>query len=567
MYSFITEQKKQEIVNNIINHNKVGIYCRVSTQDQAREGFSLEEQEERLRALCKYKGYEIVDIYIDAGISAKDTNRPEFQRMMSDVKTKRINRIVAFKLDRVTRSIMDLEELVTFLEDNDCSLECAVEEINTSNANGRFFVRMLTILAQLEIERTSERTMIGLDGALKAKHCTGKAPIGYKKVNKLLEIEEESATIIKQIFDDYIDGLSACGIAKKLNAEKSLNKDWGSTTIDKILDNRIYMGEYVLHKAQKNKESVSYYNMAPPIISKEIWEKMQIAKEKNTHNHYVQHLYLFKKKLYCPICNQLLCCVSGTSKSGNKHLYYKCSHCKKFVFNESNFEQQFIDYMNSFLDYYSLASNNFIIISNKSYDDKIKKLKEEISIIETQEENARIMLLNKEIKPNELRNTLEKLAHNKNLLQNDLSDYLVRDSNLTTINNDNYYNTNYNDTIKKSILFFTSNNSLWDKLDKEDKTKIINTYIDRIDIKIISKNMVEITKVNLKETQLTCIDNFRIDIFNALYKNCDIESIIDNDKISIFNQASYFNLNLVQIRGNSINLESKRNNVYLCNTI
>ena len=193
MKVFELEQKKQQVFENVVYHNKVGIYCRVSTQDQAREGFSLEEQEERLKALCTYKGYEVVDIYIDAGISAKDTNRPEFQRMLSDAKTGKINRIVALKLDRCTRSIIDLEHLVRQLEEYNCSLECAYEEINTSNANGRFFVRMLTILAQLEIERTSERTVIGLEGALKAKHYPGRAPIGYKKDEKVLQINEEEA--------------------------------------------------------------------------------------------------------------------------------------------------------------------------------------------------------------------------------------------------------------------------------------------------------------------------------------------------------------------------------------
>ncbi|MFV0250199.1 MAG: recombinase family protein [Bacilli bacterium] len=88
--------------------------------------------------------------------------------------------MVAYKLDRVTRSIKDLEELVHFLEDNNCSLECAVEEINTSNANGRFFVRMLTVLIQLEIERCSERT----DGALKAKH----APVCHMVIKRWINV-------------------------------------------------------------------------------------------------------------------------------------------------------------------------------------------------------------------------------------------------------------------------------------------------------------------------------------------------------------------------------------------
>ena len=83
---------------------KCGLYLRVSTEDQAREGFSLPEQKERLEAFCKFKGYEIIDYYEDAGISAKTGNhRPEFERLKKDIRAKKINTIVALKLDRIIR--------------------------------------------------------------------------------------------------------------------------------------------------------------------------------------------------------------------------------------------------------------------------------------------------------------------------------------------------------------------------------------------------------------------------------------------------------------------------------
>mgnify|MGYP000106755498 FL=1 len=98
---------------------------RVSTEDQAREGFSLPEQKERLESFCKFKGYEIIDYYQDAGISAKTGNhRPEFERLKDNIKAKRIDTIVALKLDRITRSIYDWENLMTFLDENDAYLDC-----------------------------------------------------------------------------------------------------------------------------------------------------------------------------------------------------------------------------------------------------------------------------------------------------------------------------------------------------------------------------------------------------------------------------------------------------------
>ena len=125
---------------------------RVSTEDQAREGFSLPEQKERLESFCKFKGYEIIDYYQDAGISAKTGNhRPEFEKLKDDIKTKRINTIVALKLDRITRSIYDWENLMTFLDENDAYLDCVNDEINTTSANGKMISRLLMSVSQNEI--------------------------------------------------------------------------------------------------------------------------------------------------------------------------------------------------------------------------------------------------------------------------------------------------------------------------------------------------------------------------------------------------------------------------------
>lgn len=120
---------------------KCGLYMRVSTEDQAREGFSIPKQKERLESFCKFKGYEIIDYYQDAGISAKTGNhRLEFERLKDDIKAKRINTIVVLKLDRITRSIYDWENLMTFLDENDAYLDCVNDEINTTSANGKMIL-------------------------------------------------------------------------------------------------------------------------------------------------------------------------------------------------------------------------------------------------------------------------------------------------------------------------------------------------------------------------------------------------------------------------------------------
>lgn len=232
------------------------IYIRVSTEDQAREGFSLGEQEEKLKQLCDYKGYEIYKVYCDAGISVKDMeHRPKFQEMLQDMRDGKINYIVAYKLDRVTRSVRDLEKLITQLEKHNTYLVCDRDDVNTSTANGRFFVRMLTVLSQLEIEIVSERTKFGMVGAIKYGHLPGVKPLGYKNDSTRRTIVDPAiAPIIKRVFDLYLQGKTYLQIATIFNNENILNKKWRDCYIEKIINNKIYMGDWEQNLLVKRKD-------------------------------------------------------------------------------------------------------------------------------------------------------------------------------------------------------------------------------------------------------------------------------------------------------------------------
>lgn len=209
-----------------MEEQKKVLYPRVSTEDQSRFGHSLDEQEEKLKQLCEFKDYKIYKVYREEGVSAKNMERPRFQEMIEDMKNGKINKIVVYKLDRLTRSIKDLESICTMLEEYNCSLESVAEEINTDTANGKFFIRMLTILAQLEIERTSERTKFGLVGAAKKGHLSGRPPLGYKKIDndKGIFIDEVQADVVRRIFKLYPDGMAVNSICKLFNEEEVLNR-------------------------------------------------------------------------------------------------------------------------------------------------------------------------------------------------------------------------------------------------------------------------------------------------------------------------------------------------------
>ncbi len=285
---------------------KCGLYMRVSTEDQAREGFSLPEQKERLETFCKFKGYEIIDYYQDAGISAKTGNlRPEFERLKEDIQSKKINTIISLKLDRITRSIYDWENLITFLDENNAYLDCANDEVNTTTANGKMISRLLMSVSQNEIERTSERTKVGLAGAIKQGHIPSKAPLGYKHENKKLVIDYSTKDIVVRIFELYYNGYSYQKISNLFNEEKVLGKDnWRDSTIVGILENEIYKGDFVHGK--NTKHPTYYEDVVEPIISKEMWEDCQVQKKKNSRNYQRTLTYLYLQKLKCPNCNRIL---------------------------------------------------------------------------------------------------------------------------------------------------------------------------------------------------------------------------------------------------------------------
>ena len=321
-----------------------GIYIRVSTEDQAREGFSLGEQEEKLKQLCDYKGYEVYKVYCDAGISAKDMeHRPKFQEMLKDMKDGKINYIVAYKLDRVTRSVRDLEELISQLEKYNTYLVCDRDDVNTSTANGRFFVRMLTVLSQLEIEIVSERTKFGLNGAIKSGHLPGQVALGFKKDgNRKTIIDPATAPIIKRVFDLYLQGKTFLQISNIFNGEKVLNKNWKDTHIERIINNRLYMGDYEMYKRLKewkNVEPVIYMNVVDPIIPRYIWEECQTQKIINQRTYTRDRVYTFFQKLKCPKCGKIMKC-KGSGGKRKKYVYYNCEDCHENI-RESYVEEEF----------------------------------------------------------------------------------------------------------------------------------------------------------------------------------------------------------------------------------
>jgi len=352
-----------------------GIYIRVSTEDQAREGFSLPEQEKRLRAMCEYKGYEIYDVYQDAGISAKTGNkRPEFERLLQDIKDRKCNTIVVLKLDRLTRSVYDWENILKFLEENEAYLDCANDDINTTSANGKMISRILTSVSQQEIERTSERTKVGLAGAIKAGHIPHKAPLGYTRKDKTLVPDMKTKDVVIRIFDLYHSGLSYQKIKNIFNEEKVLGKtNWYDTTILKILENEIYKGDFVHGK--RTKHPTYYKDVVEPLVSKELWEECQVQQKKNSRSYQRTLTYLFLQKLKCPKCGRILGGKATTKKNGNSYFYYYCNDCKLTI-KEAVIEEYISQFIDDIVEYDSVVNQFFLPMIKQKIENPKKKLRQ-----------------------------------------------------------------------------------------------------------------------------------------------------------------------------------------------
>lgn len=478
--------------------NLCGLYLRVSTEDQAREGFSLPEQKERLETFCKFKGYEIVDYYEDAGISAKTGNyRPEFERLKEDIKSKRINTIIALKLDRITRSIFDWEKLMTFLDENDAYIDCANDEVNTTNANVKMISRLLMSVSQNEIERTSERTKIGLAGAIKQGHLPSQAPLGYKHENKKLVIDYSTKDVVVRIFELYYNGNSYQTISNILNEEQVLGKtNWRDSTITAILENEVYKGDFVHGK--RTKHPTYYENVVEPIVSKEMWEDCQTQKKKNSRAYQRTLTYLFLQKIRCPRCNNLMGGKATKKKNGNVYYYYYCNDCKLNL-KENVIEEYFENFINEIVEYDSVVNQFFLPMIKQKFDEPKELLEKELD-----KQNAKLDRIRKTYISGAF--DLEEYKAEKKIVDEAISK-IQSELNTTNITEELKF-TPQDILLKRDIDFinkvklkdeYKERTKTWKDYTREEKSDLIMKYVD--DITLLEKNKVMIVdEVRFRES-------------------------------------------------------------------
>ena len=465
-----------------------GIYARVSTEDQAREGFSMGEQEERLIEYCKFKRYEVYKVYKDSGISAKNDKRPAYQEMMQDMRDGKINVIVAFKLDRLTRSVYDVEKLMRQVNEYECEIDCMADESNTVTSNGRMVMRIITSVSQNEIEKCSERTKFGMVGAIEAGHIPIGKCLGFKRDNKKLVPDPLTKDVVVRIFNLYLEGNSHQKISNILNEEKVLGRtNWLDSTIQKILSNELYKGDFVHGKRQKNPKY--YENVVEPIVSKETWENCQYQKKRNARHYERTATYLFTNKLKCSKCGSFLGGAASKKKSGKKYYYYKCEHCKTY-YSEEKIEDLLLDAWillqrqeELLNDYYTPFIKSKLENNTKDYTNELRELDKQMDRIKTAYIKGVMKLedFDKEIKHIDYRKLeLEKMI--KEQKQYESLSFTIDDLII------------FEDKQKIDLMTNPSNYlnlmTNWFMLSRKEKQKIIFRYIDNIELERNGDNYI-----------------------------------------------------------------------------
>lgn len=307
---------------------KVALYARVSTSEQANEGWSIPEQIDRLSKYCESQRWDIYDTYVDAGFTGTNLKRPALQRLISDID--QIDKVVVWKLDRLSRSQRDT---LTLIEDifipNNTDLVSMNESFDTSTSFGRFMIGILSSFAQLEKNQISERMLLGKSARAKeGKWHGGTPPIGYKYENGELIVDEPYRKIIEEIFERYNSSEPIRSIERDFRS-RDIKTPYGKLFTSKIiryaLSNRVYIGQIRYHDEWMDSDHEK-------IIAPEVFSKANLRLSAS-HNDFVEsgiktgiyaNTTLLGGLIFCSSCGARY----GKAHSGNKRYgytdVYKC---------------------------------------------------------------------------------------------------------------------------------------------------------------------------------------------------------------------------------------------------
>lgn len=331
---------------------KVAIYARVSTEEQAELGYSIDAQLDTLRKYCELYGAEIVGEYVDRGISGKSIKgRYELQRLLKDAEESKFDEVIVWKFNRMARKNIDLLHIVDLLEKNNISFRSFSENFDTSTPSGRFALQMMGAVGELERNTIVDNVKMGHRQRAKMGRHNGKVPLGYtivegkgssRETKSEVIIVEEEAAIVRYIFEQYAAGHGLKTIANDLNHQGRRTQNgnpFSTTAIRDLLDNPMFVGKIRYNRYEnwaerrrkgKSSETILVDGHHPPIISKELWDKTQLLRNKkgSLPKKRFEGEYLLTGLIRCPECDAAMTASRTVNrlKDGTKitRMYYSC---------------------------------------------------------------------------------------------------------------------------------------------------------------------------------------------------------------------------------------------------
>ncbi|HAY6479160.1 TPA: recombinase family protein [Staphylococcus aureus] len=324
----------------------IGGYIRVSTERQV-EGYSIEGQITQIEQYCQFNGYELVDIYADRGISGKSMNRPELQRMLNDAKNGKLDCVMVYKTNRLARNTSDLLTIVEELHRQNVEFFSLSERMEVKNSTGKLMLQMLASFSEFERNTILENIYNGQHQRALKGYYQGNLPLGYNNIpdnKKELMINQHEANIVKYIFESYAKGHGYRKIANALNHKGYVTKKGNPFSINSItyiLVNPFYIGKIQFAKYKDwnekrrkglNDKPIIADGKHPPIISQELWDKVQSRKKQVSQKPQVhgKGTNLLTGIIHCPQCGAPMAAsnTTNTLKDGTKKRirYYSCSN-------------------------------------------------------------------------------------------------------------------------------------------------------------------------------------------------------------------------------------------------
>lgn len=309
---------------------KVAIYARVSTTNQAEEGYSIDGQIDSLEKYCDAMGWEVYNKYIDAGFSGGSLERPGMTSLINDIKSGLFDTILVYKLDRLSRNVRDTLYLIKDVFNiNKIDFVSIQENIDTSSAMGTLFLTLLSAIAEFEREQIKERMQLGKLGRAKAGKSMmwAKTSYGYNydKETGSMTINEYEALAVKEIFTSYLAGMSITKLRDKINEEYPKQPAWSYRTIRGILANPVYCGlnQYKGQTFQgTHKAIISLVDFEQ--TQRELAKRQQTAKELSNPRPF-QAKYMLSGLAQCGYCHAPLKVILGQKrKDGTRFKRYEC---------------------------------------------------------------------------------------------------------------------------------------------------------------------------------------------------------------------------------------------------